>query len=67
MNENQKSIHAQRGGRGGEVAYDGLGHDTLDLGGRHGCGGGGSLPSSSSERLEASGGARGGTARPNPS
>jgi len=29
----------KRGGEGGgEVAYDGLGHDTLDLGGgRHGC------------------------------
>lgn len=32
-----------------EDEVDGLGHDTLHLGGRHGCGGGGgSLPSSSS-------------------
>jgi hypothetical protein len=56
----------KRGGDGGgEVAYDGLGHNTLDLGRRHGCGGG-YLPSSS-ERLEACECARGGAARPDPS
>jgi hypothetical protein len=52
-----KSIRTSRRSRrraadGEEAAYDGLGHDTLDLGGRHGCCAGGSFPSL--ERLETS-------------